>query len=78
MTCYVIPIRYKQESSDVQLEPIIPFPVELIMNFILFIQTNNERIQPPNIYPVIDFLSIYYWVYIWRPYIRSLLVCINK
>ena len=38
----------------VQLEPIIPFPVELIMNFLLFIQNNNERIGPPNTYPVID------------------------
>ena len=62
----------------VQLEPIIPFLVQLIKDFLLFIQTNNERIRPPNINPVIDidFLSIYF-EYIFGGRIRSLLVCIN-
>ena len=56
MLCY--PYMYaKQESSDVQLEPIIPYPVDLIRSFLLFIQTINECIRPPNIYPVINILS---------------------
>ena len=38
----------------VQLEPIIPFLVELIIKFILLIKINNERIRPPNIYTLID------------------------